>query len=299
VAHVACVGDLMVDVLARLPAPLATGSDTPAPVLFRGGGAAGNVAAWLVAAGSASSVIGVVGDDAAGRDVVTGLQADGVDARVSVDPARPTGCCIVLVDPSGERTMIPSAGANAGLGELDPTAALPPEVDALYVSGYALLEPGSRPFALSAMTWARQRGCPVAVDVASAAPLARAGTAAVAAWIGGDVLLFANDDEAEVLTGRRGEAAARVLADSYGEAVVKHGAAGATWARDTALVHAGAEPATVVDTTGAGDAFAAGFLHARLGGAGPAGCLQAGATLAARAIAAPGGRPPRRNLLKS
>lgn len=297
--RIVCVGDLMVDVLARLPTPLANGSDTPAPVLFRGGGAAANVAAWLAAAGAASTVVGAVGDDAAGRDVVTGLQADGVDARVSVDPTRPTGCCIVLVDPSGERTMIPSAGANAGLGELDPPAVLPPEADALYVSGYALLEPGSRPFALAALAWARRRGCPVAVDVASAAPLARAGAATVADWIGGDVMLFANDDEAEVLTGRRGETAARALAGRYGEAVVKHGAGGATWARGTAVAHAPAAPAAVVDTTGAGDAFAAGFLCARLTGSEPAACLQAGAALAARGIAVPGARPPRRNLLRS
>lgn len=294
--RVACVGDLMVDVLARLPTPLATGSDTPAPVLFRGGGAAANVAAWLALAGAASTVVGAVGDDAAGRDVVSGIEADGVDARITVDLTRPTGCCIVLVDPSGERTMIPSAGANAALGELDPAAVLPPDADALYLSGYALLAPAVRPFALAALQWARQRGRPVAVDVASAAPLAQAGPATVAEWIGGNVVLFANDDEAEVLSGQRGEPAAQALAARFGEAVVKHGASGATYACPTGVAHAPAVPVAVVDTTGAGDAFAAGFLHARLTGCGPVECLRAGAALAARAIAAPGARPPRRTL---
>src|SRR5579875_2902996 len=130
-AQLVCVGDVMVDVIAQLPTPLAHGSDTPAPVAFVGGGAAANVAAWAVAAGSTATLVARVGDDPAGEDVLEGLRAAGVSLAVDIDPHRATGCCIVLVDPSGERTMVPSNGANAGLGELDAATALPAVADAL------------------------------------------------------------------------------------------------------------------------------------------------------------------------
>ena len=281
--HVVCVGDLMVDVVAKLPGPLALGSDTPSPIAFRGGGAAANVAAWLVSAGAEATFLGRVGDDAAGERALAQLEAAGVTVAASVDPDRPTGTIIVLVEPDGERTMIPDAGANAGLGAAE--FVLPREATELYVSGYALLEPGARPFALAALAAARAAGRPIAVDAASAAPLARV-AAEFPGWVGSGVLLFANADEARVLgTGPR-ELAAR-----YGAAVVKYGAEGAVWSDGRKMVRVPAAPGTVVDGTGAGDAFAAGFLAARGAGQDVPGCLAAAAQLAARAISRVGARP--------
>src|SRR5437762_609565 len=112
---VVCLGDVMVDVVALLPSRLHTGSDTPAPISVLGGGSAANTAAWLVAAGVPTTFAGRVGDDPFGRMAIDELAANGIDVAVSVDPERPTGICIVLVDADGERTMVPSAGANAGL----------------------------------------------------------------------------------------------------------------------------------------------------------------------------------------
>jgi sugar/nucleoside kinase (ribokinase family) len=291
VPRVVCVGDLMVDVLARLPGPLAVGSDTPAPVGFLGGGAAANVAAWLVAAGTAATFVGRVGADPAGQEAVAGLQDAGVATAVSVDETRPTGCCIVLVEPGGERTMIPSAGANGGLGLVDARAALPDEADALYLSGYALLAVGARPFALDAIALARARGWLVAVDAASAAPLAGLTVDEFDRWLGGGAVVFANDDEAAVLTGCRGSDAARALALRSGEAVVKSGRSGAAWSDGQQVMTVAAPQVPVVDTTGAGDAFAAGFLHARLQGGDAAQWLQFGTELAGRAVQAVGARP--------
>lgn len=289
--HVVCVGDLMVDVLAQLPAPLAVGSDTPAPVTFRGGGAAANVASWLAAAGSLATFVGRVGADAAGREAVTALRTAGVVPAVSIDQSLPTGCCIVLVEPGGERTMIPSAGANANLAATDVRTAVPAAADALYVSGYALFEPGARSFAIAALALARERGWLVAVDAASAAPLRGVGAESFAAWVGAGALVLANDDEAQVLTGATGPAAASALAARCGEAVVKSGAAGAAWSDGRTTVCADALDVPVIDTTGAGDAFAAGFLHARLTGGTPARWLHAGAELAAAAVQTVGARP--------
>lgn len=284
--HVVCVGDLMVDVVALLPAPLAPGSDTPAPVAFHGGGAAANVAAWVVAAGARATFAGRVGDDVPGREAVARLTGAGVATSVAVDPDRPTGTCLVLVAPDGERTMVPCAGANSG-----PSGPLPGDADRLYVSGYALLDAGARPAALDALATARARGWSVAVDAASAAPLAAAGPQWFLDLIGDDVLLFANEAEAQVLTGlAEPAAAAQALAVRTGHAVVKRGAAGAVWSDGSGVRSAAAQPVgAVVDTTGAGDAFAAGFLACPDDDVARA--LAAAGALAARAITRPGARP--------
>ncbi len=292
-SRVICLGDLMVDVLARLPGPLAVGSDTPAPVALYGGGSAANTAAWLVGAGQPTTFVGCVGADELGRQALAELGAAGVDLAVSIDPDRPTGTCIVLVDVDGERTMIPSAGANAGLGEHDLPGELFGPQTWLHVSGYALFTAGSRPAALEAFALARSTGVPISVDAASTAPLAAAGTDRFLAWIGTGVLVFANRDEALLLTGAADEtAAARSLARRCGEAIVKCGADAAVWSDGADVIEVPAAEAVPLDSTGAGDAFAAGVLAARVAGHDIAGSLRAGHALAARAIAQLGGRPP-------
>jgi len=290
--RVVCLGDVMMDVLARLPGPLALGSDTPAPVGTYGGGSAANTAAWLVLAGLPATFVGRVGDDALGRRALDELAASGVDLAVSIDPVRPTGTCIVLVDVDGERTMVPSAGANCGLGE----AALPTHLfgrqSLLHMSGYALFTAGSRPAALDGLARARAAGCPISVDTASAAPLAEVGADQFLSWIGPNVLVLANRDEARVLTGTAdAAAAARSLGGHCGEAIVKCGADAAVWSDGDDVIEAAAIDAVPVDSTGAGDAFAAGVLAARVAGSDVAGFLRAGHAMAARAISQPGARP--------
>jgi ribokinase len=109
---------------------------------------------------------------------------------------------------------------------------------------------------------------------------------------GADVLL-PNDEEAAALSGERDpERAGRALAQRVPEVVVTLGAAGALWTDGHDLCRVGAVAAGgVVDTTGAGDAFAAGLVSARLRGAGPEEALAAGCRLAARAVGTPGARP--------
>jgi sugar/nucleoside kinase (ribokinase family) len=285
--RIVVVGDVMTDVVASLSGPIAAGSDTPARVVARGGGAGANVAVWLARAGAEVTLIGRVGDDAAGREAVTGLQAEGVDARLAVDPARPTGTCVVLVEPSGERSMLPDAGANAGLEAV----ALPDDAAHLHLAGYALLHPGSRPAARALLAAARSAGVSVSVDPSSAAPLQRGGAQAFLEWVAGVDLLVPNRDEAAVLTGMPDpKAAARALTAHAREVAVKLGAQGALWTDGEAQVRAPAVGVQVTDTTGAGDAFAAGLLAARLAGADPADALGAGCALAAEAVAREGGR---------
>jgi ribokinase len=285
--RIVVVGDVMTDVVASLSGPVAQGSDTPARVTLRGGGAGANVAVWLARAGATATLIGRVGDDGPGRDAVEALRAEGVDARLAIDPARPTGTCVVLVEPGGERSMLPDAGANAGLEALP----LPEDAVHLHLAGYALLHPGSRPAARALLAAARAAGLGVSVDPSSAAPLQRAGAGAFLEWVGRIDLLVPNRDEAAALTGMpdpRG--AARALSAHVREVVVKLGAQGALWTDGETQVRAPAVDVLVSDTTGAGDAFAAGLLAARLAGAEPADALGAGCALAAEAVAREGGR---------
>ncbi len=288
------LGDVMVDVVARADGPLAHASDTAAQITSGGGGSAANTAAWLVDAGVPACLIGRVGDDDAGRGQVAALQQAGIDVRVAIDPQAPTGTCVVIVEPGGERTMLPDRGANLALCPADVPAEVFAGAAHLHVSGYALLHAGPRQAALAALARARAARMTTSVDPSSAAPLRALGAAAFLRLVAGVDLLLPNIDEAEVLTGERDPtvAAAALARLSGAEVVVSCGAAGAVRSLRGETLHAPAAPQPVVDTTGAGDAFAAGLIAARLSGAEPAAALASANALAARALGLPGARPP-------
>ena len=292
-----CLGDLMVDVVARLFGPLVEGSDSPGVIAYVGGGSAANTAAWLTRVGESTTFIGAIGDDAAGQQQAESLHRLGVDVRFRVDRTRPTGTCLVLVAPTGERTMVPDPGANLALLEHDVPADEFRPGDHLHVSGYALLR-DSRDAAVHALRSADAAGLTVSVGAASAAPLETLGAEAFLAMLPGSALLFANEKEAGVLAGRDGTAAdlARHLAVSGREVVVTAGSGDAAWSNGEATASMAAEPLDrpELDTTGAGDAFAAGFLAARARDAVPEVCLRDGHALAAAACRTTGGRPEAR-----
>ncbi|WP_460366473.1 carbohydrate kinase family protein [Actinocorallia lasiicapitis] len=297
--RVVVVGDLMTDAVARAAYPLAKGSDTPASVTMHGGGSGANVAAWLAVEHPNEvevAFIGRRGSDIAGRNRDMELMGYGVDARLVMDPERPTGTCVVLITHKGDRTMMSDPGANAALLPDDIPADLFSPGSHLHLSGYALLNEGSRKAALHALALAGQANMSVSVDGGSSSPLKRAGAEPFFEWTQGTRLLIVSADEAEVLTGREEpEQAAKVLTAWYPQVVIKLGPEGALWytnGRPDPIV-AGAEAVEkVVDGTGAGDAFAAGFLPAWLEGKPPAEALTAGCRLAAKAIGHLGARPP-------
>lgn len=291
--HVVVVGDVMVDVLAAMSGPLARGSDTPSRVTTGGGGSAANVAAWLAAQGVPTTYVGKVGDDTLGRESVAALVDRGVTVYAATDTDLATGTCVVLVEPGGERSMLPHAGANAGLVPEDLPSHLFRPGTHLHLSGYTLLNGGSRAAGLAALQQGRQVGMTVSVDPSSAAPLERVGVARFLGWTEGADLLLANRDEAALLAGTpEPHAAASKLGDTYREVVVKLGRDGALWQQGFITASAPAERGVeVVDTTGAGDAFAAGFLASWLLHPEPEAALAAGNRLAARAVGSVGARP--------
>lgn len=300
-SRVLVVGDLLLDVVAVATTPLRRGSDTPARVTRAGGGAGANVAAWLAAAGAEVTLACRVGDDAAGREAVADLRRAGIEVRAAVDPRLPTGTCVVLVEPGGERSMLPDRGASAALAPAD----IPRDGwEHLHLSGYVGLHAGTRAAGTAALEHARATGRTISVDPASAAPIAAMGARSFLAWLGHVDLLLPNAAEAVALTGlARPQQAAQALTEHAAEVVVTLAADGALWTDGTAETRVAPAAVAAVDTTGAGDAFAAGYLHAILRptptasrGNGPPvaraeAALAAGRALAARAVAGPGARP--------
>ncbi|RKN49163.1 carbohydrate kinase family protein [Micromonospora endolithica] len=292
--RVIVVGDLVTDVVAVLAGPPATGSDTPARIRLTGGGQAANTAAWLAAQGVPVTLVGAVGDDAAGRERVAELAETGVDCAVTRHPGRTTGTVIVLAA-GDDRTMVTERGANLALSAeaVDAALAGAPDARHLHLSAYTLLDAGSRGAGLRALAAARERGLTTSVDAASAAPLRRVGAATFLGWVREVDLLLVNADEAAVLAGGLDPAAqGRALCASARRVVLKRGAAGAVWVDRTATVTvAPARRIAVVDPTGAGDAFAAGLLAAWLAGAAPEAALRHAGDLGASAVSRIGARP--------
>jgi sugar/nucleoside kinase (ribokinase family) len=290
-ATVVCLGDVMVDVVARLPGELHPGSDRPAPIRALGGGAAANTACWLAVSGVETVMAARIGADPFGRWMAADLAGYGVGAALVSDPNRPTGTCIVLVSPDGERTMVPDAGANAAMTPRDVSPAWFQPGRHLHLSGYTLLGE-ARAAGRHALALARSAGMTVSVDAASVAPLRTAGP--FLEWIGTGLTLLANRDEAALLADTdEPEAAVRRLAERVGVAVVKLGAAGALWSDGARVLRRPAlADVEVLDTTGAGDAFAAGYLAGFLAGDATEQAVDRGQELAARACGLVGGRPP-------
>src|SRR5437764_12490457 len=173
--RVVVVGDLMTDTVAHAALPLAKGSDTPATVTMHGGGSGANIAAWLAVDGAEVAFVGRRGADIAGRNRDMELMGYGVDARLVMDPERPTGMCVVMVTHKGDHTMLSDPGANAVLSPDDLPKDLFTPGCHLHVSGYTLLNEGSRPAGIAAMDHAAHAGMTVSVDGGPAPPLARTG----------------------------------------------------------------------------------------------------------------------------
>jgi sugar/nucleoside kinase (ribokinase family) len=276
-------GDVINDMLVKpLDGVTVTpGSDNPATILARPGGAAANQAAWMAHLGADVVFAGRAG----ARDVAyhrRELARAGVRAHLAADHGAETGSIVIMVAPDGERTMFTDRGANLRLRRSDVPAGLLDGAAALHLTGYTFCEPALLEVALWLLGEARARGIAVTIDPGSAAFLARMEPAAFLRWTEGAAICFPNRDEAAVLTGDPDplSMAAR-LTRHYGVVVVKLGGAGCVLATPgDAPVLIAAHPAEVTDTTGAGDAFCGAFMSRWLA-----------ARAAARPAAAPTARP--------
>lgn len=288
------IGDVVTDVLALHSGPPKPGTDTDADIVVRPGGSAANTAAWAAALGADVGLLGRVGTDTGDWHRAHLLDA-GVRPYLRVDPTHPTAIIIVMVDETSERTMLTNRGAAGRYTPADWDSALLDGVGILHISGYTLFTEGGCRMAETAMSSATgsQAQVTISVDPASTGFLADFGVSRFLAVTAAADIIFPNADEAMLLTGATTPVDAAVqLSEWYDLAVVKLGPAGALAARRHEIIaQVPAESASVVDSTGAGDAFAAGFLTSRLAGADIPAAVKAACTAGARAVAQIGGRP--------
>jgi sugar/nucleoside kinase (ribokinase family) len=253
----------MIDIAVALEGPIAVGSDRRAKIVQRPGGSAATQAVWLARFGMSVDFVGRVG--AAGHAAETELlRRAGVEPHLAADPSRETGRLIAIVGPTGERSFLTDRGANDALEAADIPDALIDRADHIHISGYSFFAPSPREAVLRVMRRALR---PVSVDPGSAEFLREVGAANFLDWTAGAAMLFPNSEEAAVLTGTDdAEAQGERLAQLYPLVAIKRGAAGCEAWRGTERWRLRAPAVEVVDTTGAGDAFVAAFLAARLNG---------------------------------
>jgi sugar/nucleoside kinase (ribokinase family) len=286
------VGDVMTDVIVVPEGPIVKGSDRRATVRSRPGGSGANQAVWLGAMGADVVFAARVGadDKTMYENYFRGL---GVVPVLAGDREQPSGVLVTIVDPDGERSFLTDRGANLNLSPDDLNASLLDDIGMVMVSGYSFFAPGPRAAVQALFAAARARGIAVAVDPASVGFLVEVGAAQFLDWTSGADWIFANESEAEALTGIVGyEAQTRALGERFGTVLIKRGRLGAALGgRDGVRVLLPAPAVTVVDSTGAGDAFAAGFIAAHLAGDDEAAALGKGIAAGARAVQSIGGQP--------
>ncbi len=290
-ARVLCLGDVMLDVIAIIQTKINYGSDTPSKISTHGGGAAGNVASWSQVCGAPTKIVARVGNDSAGTAVISEFAALGVEYEDRVIEGAQTGVVVVLVDPSGERTMFPETGANTGLCLADlPDLA---DIEVIYLSGYALLDPGSRSGVLEMIAKIQKSEIPIFFDPATVGGMSQVNIDEIKSWLPLMSALFMNEEEATFLTGfTQLESALDALLQAAPTVVIKCGSAGAIGkSRVGQSIKISAVPTHVIDTTGAGDSFAGGFIASWLDNRDLEICMSAGATAAAQCVSIVGARP--------
>ncbi len=291
--RVVVLGDLVLDVVVAPAAALVRGSDVAGRVLVRQGGSATTTARWLGRLGVRSSLVCAVGRDGAARALIAAVTADGVAVHAVRVAGAHTGRIGVVVEPDGERSFVQDRAAALRLHPEDLHPSWFAGADALHLPIYSLLDEPLGRAGLAAIGLAREAGAIIAVDLASIAPLLADGRRSAESLIEAAApdLLFATRDETRALVGTDREERLLELAPT---AVVKGGRKGATImaraeapdARGALRFEVATRPIRATDTTGAGDAFDAGFLSGwldakRRGRAQPA-ALQRGAIVGNR-----------------
>jgi len=237
-----------------------------------------------------------VGADPAGSWLAADLAAEGVDPALIIDPLHRTAVIQLVVEPGDERTMVHDRGANAHWAEGDVKEEVIASADLLHVTGYVLFDPENRYGALRAMEYARDHSVPISLDPSSHGPLNSLGAGAFWSLTGRVNVFLPNRSEAKALTGCVEPEKALLALQEHADVVAikldRDGcvaAAGAPEQRDS-IIWQPAPPTDVVNATGAGDAFDAGFLATWLRDRDLAAACRRGVEFGSRAVGLPGTR---------
>jgi len=285
------MGDVALDVIAQLKEPINYGNDTAARISTHPGGQAANVATWITRTNNKAAIVARVGNDPVGFALVSDLDKYGVEHRGLMNSGRPSGVVVILVDSNGERTMFPDNGANADLEVRD----LPPldDIDGVFLSGYALLDFRSRDAALGMIKKFREHKIPIFFDPTTTGAMKVVPKNEILDWVGMVDGILLNNEEARYLGESNDlEEAEENLLKRTPLVVIKLGSRGATAVYKDQFAKVPAVTTNVVDTTGAGDSFAAGFIPKWLEENNLEDALNAGTALAAKCVSIVGARPP-------
>ncbi len=277
-----CVGDIDMDIIVKVPRP--PGRDQKVDgvrVAQTPGGMAANVAVAARRLGTPTRMLGAVGDDAMGREALEALAREGVDvAHVAIRADTATFFCIIMVDAEGEKALVKALSPAYLPMPDDLTAAAFSQVTHMHITF-------TRPeLALRALRMAQEAGATTSLDLEAADVPEDGGR--IRQLVDLVDILFISDES-------RAEAERRIgpLSATDGRTIVTtRGRAGARLERGAIVAEVGGHRVEVTDTSGAGDAFAAAFLHARLAGAEDAAALRfanAAAALSTRAYGAQAG----------
>jgi ribokinase len=294
--RIVVVGDLILDVVLAPAVDLVSGTDVPGRVMLRQGGSATTTARWLGRSGAQVSLVAAVGRDSAGRALIRTIRDDGVTPRVTRIPGRPTGRVGVFVAPGGERSFVQDRAAALALAPEHLRGSWFASAELVHIPTYSLLDHPLGEAGRRAADLAHAAGALVTVDLSSSAPLLALGRAGAVEVVRGarPDLLFAAGSEAGALADSE-----ESLLEIAPIVVLKRGREGATlfYLDDGTPYRAevAAQSVEAADTTGAGDAFDAGFilgwLAARRAGAATGVAIRRGAEsgnrLAARHLLRP------------
>jgi len=256
------------------------------------GGSVANSCAVAAALGARVAYLGKVADDALGHVFRTEISASGVHfPSAPLIAGAPTARCLILVTQDGQRTMNTFLGACVAFGEDDVDAALIAESAVLYLEGYLFDPPAAQAAFHAAAQAARKTGRKVALSLSDAFCVNRHRAAFLALLADVDIL-FANEAEiCSLFEANDFAVAAEAARQAVPIAALTQSEAGSLILRGDETVRVAAVPTTLVDSTGAGDAYAAGFLTAFTQGHELAACGRLGSLAAAEVISHYGARP--------
>lgn len=257
-SKICVIGDINVDVITLLSGPLQKNTDTKSVNAITLGGSTCNMAVWLTHLDVDVNLVSAIGDDVLGSWVITQLQAFGVsDDNIRTITNNRTGTCVILVDETGARSMMPDFGANLVQSVDQQLENIIRESDIVVMSAYTFLRPESRKFALDVLECVENTNVRMVIDAASSSPITKAGPDKVRKYLARADLVLANEDEFAALAA----GALDNWTSEFKNLIVKRGERGALWlSKGKEVASVKAEEVKVLDTTGAGDAFCAGLL---------------------------------------
>ncbi|HET9659560.1 MAG TPA: carbohydrate kinase family protein [Thermomicrobiales bacterium] len=286
--RIICYGDVIDDIVVLPQGPIRIDTDTRSIIRSRPGGSAANTAAWLAEVGASVDFFGVVGSGDAKRHVAA---LPGVNAFLREHPALQTGRIVIVVQ-NERRDMLTDRGANVALSPEAISDEHLKRARLLHLTGHVLLNETGNAGVRTLIDRCRAANVLVSASPGSVGFIADFGPERVRRAFAGADLLFTGYDDGRLLCGEDApEAIAKQLSSQFDIAVVTRGGQGYVVGERKSVFSMPVDVQPVVDPTGAGDAFCAGFLASWLAEWDVRIAAETGAELAAEAVGLLGGRP--------